>query len=538
MAAQELADYVLLAITQPRTTAPPPAGPSSGPFPDPTALPPRPPGPPSASGSSATHPYTVPQHSQSNTTAPLASAFARSRLQRDSGAATRLLDGQAPPPAAAAPSSGLAHGGWSGWHHQGGGGGGAQEFMAEQHLHVATALVSGHMEFAPEPLGATAPELLVALIRSCAQQQPPTQQQQQQQRSGAVGGGGPGAAAAAGAGAAYGVSGRPGPAAVLMGLEKAQQQQQQQQQAQQQVQQGGSVGGGAGARSGAGAGGGAAPYPGVWEGGGAAGGGVPSSTGAWEDVGSDRRLALLLALMARCTLDPDAFARCACFLHDGAVCRRGKAARSAARKIRRQPRPEHAAPVARCALVCVRLGGVCAFSVRWGRGGGGRGGGLPGRVLLRNRLRCRWLCEVLRPRAGGAEVGLERRVGGDVRVWARRYGLSHLVKEAMLPSEDARERYYAGASPFVCVAATAALRSLRCWRVAPGAPRSRGACACGCWLMRAGVYLLRHWQLNQQDKYWRMLRHLVLQAQQLNDDSLLDNPYLTVVHMLNVEGQA
>jgi hypothetical protein len=52
----------------------------------------------------------------------------------------------------------------------------------------------------------------------------------------------------------------------------------------------------------------------------------------------------------------------------------------------------------------------------------------------------------------------------------------------------------------------------------------------------AGVYLLRHWQLNQQDKYWRMLRQLVLQAQQLQDDTLLDNPYLTVAHMLSVEG--
>jgi hypothetical protein len=52
----------------------------------------------------------------------------------------------------------------------------------------------------------------------------------------------------------------------------------------------------------------------------------------------------------------------------------------------------------------------------------------------------------------------------------------------------------------------------------------------------AGVYLLRHWQLNQQDKYWRMLRQLLIQAQQLNDDALLDNPYLTVAHMINVEG--
>lgn len=62
-------------------------------------------------------------------------------------------------------------------------------------------------------------------------------------------------------------------------------------------------------------------------------------------------------------------------------------------------------------------------------------------------------------------------------------------------------------------------------------------CVLLCALCVAGVYLLRHWQLNQQDKYWRMLRQLVLQAQQLNDETLLDNPYLTVVHMLSVEGQ-
>lgn len=50
--------------------------------------------------------------------------------------------------------------------------------------------------------------------------------------------------------------------------------------------------------------------------------------------------------------------------------------------------------------------------------------------------------------------------------------------------------------------------------------------------------MLRHWQLNQQDKYWRMLRQLVLQAQQLMDESLLDNPCLTVTYMLNAEGGA
>lgn len=28
----------------------------------------------------------------------------------------------------------------------------------------------------------------------------------------------------------------------------------------------------------------------------------------------------------------------------------------------------------------------------------------------------------------------------------------------------------------------------------------------------AGVYLLKHWMLNQQDKYWRTLRQLILQV--------------------------
>jgi hypothetical protein len=51
------------------------------------------------------------------------------------------------------------------------------------------------------------------------------------------------------------------------------------------------------------------------------------------------------------------------------------------------------------------------------------------------------------------------------------------------------------------------------------------------------VYLLRHLQLNQQEKYWRALRALLLQAQQLNDERMIDNPYLTAASMLSIEGQ-
>ena len=51
----------------------------------------------------------------------------------------------------------------------------------------------------------------------------------------------------------------------------------------------------------------------------------------------------------------------------------------------------------------------------------------------------------------------------------------------------------------------------------------------------AGVYLLKHWMLNQQDKYWRTLRQLIAQAQHLNDNLLLDNPYQQISSMLNVD---
>ncbi|GLI64812.1 hypothetical protein VaNZ11_008219, partial [Volvox africanus] len=73
-----------------------------------------------------------------------------------------------------------------------------------------------------------------------------------------------------------------------------------------------------------------------------------------------------------------------------------------------------------------------------------------------------------------------------------KYSLSHVIK-AQLSCDDLRCRYY------------------------------------------AGVYLLKHWMLNQHDKYWRTLRHIIGTAQQLNDERLLDNPYLQMRTMLNVD---
>ncbi|KAG2491353.1 hypothetical protein HYH03_010352 [Edaphochlamys debaryana] len=59
-----------------------------------------------------------------------------------------------------------------------------------------------------------------------------------------------------------------------------------------------------------------------------------------------------------------------------------------------------------------------------------------------------------------------------------RYSLSHVVR-AQLACEDLRCRYY------------------------------------------AGVYLLKHLMLSQQDKYWRSLRHVLGTAQQLNGERLV-----------------
>jgi hypothetical protein len=51
----------------------------------------------------------------------------------------------------------------------------------------------------------------------------------------------------------------------------------------------------------------------------------------------------------------------------------------------------------------------------------------------------------------------------------------------------------------------------------------------------AGVYLLRHWQLNHQDKYWRELRPLMRSAAVRDEPELLANPYLTLLHMMALE---
>lgn len=88
-------------------------------------------------------------------------------------------------------------------------------------------------------------------------------------------------------------------------------------------------------------------------------------------------------------------------------------------------------------------------------------------------------------------LALMSRCSLDPEAFAR-YSLSHVIK-AQLACYDLRCRYY------------------------------------------AGVYLLKHWMLNQQDKYWRTLRQLILQAQQLDDERLLDNPYLQVCTMLSVD---
>eukprot|EP00798_Chlamydomonas_sp_ICE-L_P014204 gene14204-20174_t len=74
-----------------------------------------------------------------------------------------------------------------------------------------------------------------------------------------------------------------------------------------------------------------------------------------------------------------------------------------------------------------------------------------------------------------------------------KYGLAPIMKGQLLASEDVRERYL------------------------------------------GGVYLLNHWMLNQQDKYWRTLRQLVSQAQQVDDERLIQNPYLQICTMLSVD---
>ncbi len=41
--------------------------------------------------------------------------------------------------------------------------------------------------------------------------------------------------------------------------------------------------------------------------------------------------------------------------------------------------------------------------------------------------------------------------------------------------------------------------------------------------------------LNQPHKYWQSMRQLVVQAQQLNDERLLHNPYLQISAMMTAE---
>lgn len=48
-----------------------------------------------------------------------------------------------------------------------------------------------------------------------------------------------------------------------------------------------------------------------------------------------------------------------------------------------------------------------------------------------------------------------------------------------------------------------------------------------------GVFLLRHLQLNQQDRYWKSLRTLLLQAQNINEPRMINNPYIVVSSMLD-----
>jgi len=47
------------------------------------------------------------------------------------------------------------------------------------------------------------------------------------------------------------------------------------------------------------------------------------------------------------------------------------------------------------------------------------------------------------------------------------------------------------------------------------------------------VFLLRHLQLNQQDRYWKSLRTLLLQAQNINEPRMINNPYIVVSSMLD-----
>lgn len=50
----------------------------------------------------------------------------------------------------------------------------------------------------------------------------------------------------------------------------------------------------------------------------------------------------------------------------------------------------------------------------------------------------------------------------------------------------------------------------------------------------AGLQLLQHWMQHRQEAYWQALRQLLVRAQQQNDGSLLDNPYLQITAVMAV----
>jgi hypothetical protein len=163
-----------------------------------------------------------------------------------------------------------------------GGGGVGAGSPSPQHLHVSTALLTGLADFSPEPLRVIAPELLVALIRSCAQQRTSAHS------------------------SLRGIYGRPvaprrARTAAEAGAELAG--------AQSAPLPPGGVDGDSRRASHS-----AAPY-GDGDVGGDGAAGVGSGVGgartlpAWHDVAQDRRLALLMALMARCGVDPGQFAQ-------------------------------------------------------------------------------------------------------------------------------------------------------------------------------------------------------------------------------------
>lgn len=194
----------------------------------------------------------------------------------------------------------------------------SENASALHHQHVASSILSGAVGFVPEVLSATPPELLVSLLQQCTQQRSGAEgplrgfQGRPQPQTGVATAAGPDATTAAGmscVGATGGLPpqtaagrGGPGPAgaagagAFMVGTRGVNA-----------YAQGGSsalalgevddgVLGGLGEEGSE-----AALLLGLRD------GGLPQSS--WRDEAHDRRLALLLALMGRCALDPDAFAK-------------------------------------------------------------------------------------------------------------------------------------------------------------------------------------------------------------------------------------